>query len=101
MLYETAARPAALLDVEDPGLANRRAKVRRKADAAGIIVGQAGTAPAAPQRAHSRRRGRNRDADADDPPGSHVGAVAGPVRASERPGALQRHQGGRDPARRR
>jgi len=69
MLYETGARPAGVLDVEDLDLANRRAKVRRKGSAAGIIVGQTGTAPAAPQRAHSRRRGRNRDADADDPPG--------------------------------
>jgi hypothetical protein len=48
MLYETAARPAEVLDVEDLDLANRRAKVRRKGGAAGIIVWQAGTAPAAP-----------------------------------------------------
>ena len=88
-------------DVEDLDLANRRAKMRRKGGAAGSIVWQTGT--------HQLRRSALTH-DAEDGTGTPM-LMTRPGHTSVRslaryapvsaPGALQRHQGGRDPARQR
>lgn len=109
------------LDAEDLDLANRRARVRRKRGAVDVIVWQPGdgpaqlpaggdpvlrglrwrdAAPAQAQRADPWCGGRDRDARADGPLGSHFGAVANQVRTSFSR-ALERYQVERDPARRR
>ena len=59
MAYETAARSAGLvaLDVGDLDLPGRRAKVRRKGGAAGVVVWQAGAARLLPRLLKGRRSG--------------------------------------------
>ncbi len=59
MAYEIAARSAGLLalDVEDLDLPGRRAKVRRKGGAVGVIVWQAGTARLLPRLLKGRKSG--------------------------------------------
>jgi integrase len=59
LLYETAARAAEVLalDVEDLDLRNRRAKVRRKGNAADVIVWQTATARLLPRLLRGRTAG--------------------------------------------
>jgi integrase len=59
MLDETAARPAEVpaLDVEDLDLPGRRARVRRKGGAAGVIVWQTGTVRLLPRLLKGRKSG--------------------------------------------
>jgi integrase len=60
MLHETAARAAEVLalDVEDLDLRNRCAKVRRKGNAADVIVWQTATARLLPSCCGTARLGR-------------------------------------------
>jgi integrase/recombinase XerC/integrase/recombinase XerD len=75
MLYETAARSAEVLalDVEDPDLANRRARVRRKGGAMDVIVWQTATARLLPRYLKGRTSGplfvTDRRARVELPPG--------------------------------
>ena len=59
MAYEIAARSAELLalDVEDPDLPNRHAKVRRKGGAVDVIIWQTGTARLLPRLLRDRKSG--------------------------------------------
>jgi integrase len=70
MLYETAARAAEVLalDVEDLDLRNRCAKVRRKGNAADVIVWQTATARLLPRLLRDRMFLTNRRARVELPP---------------------------------
>jgi site-specific recombinase XerD len=89
LLYETAARSAEVLrlDVDDLGLANRRAKVRRKGGAIDIIVWQTATARLLPRLLKGRKTGpvflTDRRARVQLPPGD-VDQASGRARLSYR-----------------
>jgi integrase len=89
LLYETAARAAEVLalDVEDLDLRNRRAKVRRKGNAADVIVWQTATARLLPRLLRGRTAGpvflTDRRARVELPP-SDLDLVTGRARLSYR-----------------
>jgi integrase len=89
LLYETAARAAEVLalDVEDLDLRNRRAKVRRKGNAADVIVWQTATARLLPRLLRDRRSGpvfvTDRRARVELPP-SDLDLASGRARLSYR-----------------
>jgi integrase/recombinase XerC/integrase/recombinase XerD len=89
LLYETAARAAEVLalDVEDLDLRNRRAKVRRKGNAADVIVWQTATARLLPRLLQGRRSGpvfvTDRRARVELPP-SDLDPASGRARLSYR-----------------
>jgi site-specific recombinase XerD len=89
LLYETAARAAEVLalDVEDLDLRNRRAKVRRKGNAADVIVWQTATARLLPRLLQGRTSGpvflTDRRARVELPP-SDLDPASGRARLSYR-----------------